>query len=134
MPSACGQSDPNRMRSTGRCCASIRDVVLHERGDPAVLVELVDRVRAEHAGVLAVQHLESVEQVAHPGPPVLDVGDAQARMPLEELVGDEDPGEVVDQAVLHQHGDDRRVLVDRVSTQRMGDRPHSSPTAWVTPT
>ena len=65
-------------------------------------MELVDRVLREHPGVLAVQHLEPVEQVADPRAAVLDVGDPHAGVPLEEVVGDEDPGEVVHQAVLHE--------------------------------
>ena len=93
------------------------DAVLHEGCDPAVLVELVDRVGLEHAGVLSVEHLEPVEQVTDPGAPVLDVGHPQAEVPFEQLVGDEDAGEVVDEAMLHEHRDDGRVLIDGVAAE-----------------
>ena len=88
-PSACGQSDPNRIRSTGRCRARSLDVVLDEGRDPAVLDELLDRVRREHARVLTGQHAQRVEAPWHPVRPVLDVGDPQAGEALEELVRDQ---------------------------------------------
>jgi hypothetical protein len=109
MPSACGLGleDALDRRCRGSGTLSSAKVRRRVRG-------LVDWVRLEHAGVLAVQHLESVEQIADPGAAVLDVRDAQAGVSFEELVGDENAGEVVDEPVLHEHRDDGRVLVDGI--------------------
>ena len=117
MPSACGQSDPNRIRSIGRCFASSGTLSSTKGATQQCSWNWSTGLRLEHAGVLPVQHLEPVEQVADPGAAVLDVGDAQAGVPFEELVGDEDAGEVVDEAMLHEHRDDGRVLVDRVAAE-----------------
>ena len=49
-----------------------------------------------------------MEEISDPGGAVFDVGHFQFRVALEELVGDEYGGEVVDQAAFHEHGDDCR--------------------------
>ena len=47
-PSPCGQSEPNRMRSTPMRSASAREVLLAVRRDPHVAADRVERVLGEH--------------------------------------------------------------------------------------
>ena len=130
MPSACGQSDPNRIRSTGMCRASSGTASSTNGATQQFSWNWSTGFFENNPGVLAVQHLQPVEQIADPRAAVLDVGDPHARVALEEAVGDEDAGEVVHQAVLHEHGDDGRVPVDGVAGARgLRERPHSSATA-----
>ena len=91
------------MRSTGRCLASSGTLSSTNGATQQCSWNWSTGLRCEHPGVLTVQHLQAVEQVADPGAAVLDVGDPHAGMALEELVGDEDGGEVVHESVLHEH-------------------------------
>ena len=104
-PSPWGQSEPNRIRSTGKCRRELVDALLDERRHPAVLDELVLRVALVLAPVAQV--LEGLQQRRHPRAAVLDVGDLQPREPLEQPVRHEDVGEVVDDPVLHERTEHR---------------------------
>ena len=116
-PSACGQSEPNRIRPHRQVAGQVVDVVLDEGCHPAVLDELLDRIGGEHAGVLPAQHVQRMQQAWDPVRSVLDVRHAQPGEALEQLVGDQHRGEVLDQTVLHELGDQRgRLYGGRVRT------------------
>ncbi len=89
------------------------DAVFDERCDPAMLDELFNWRRLEHAWILAAEHLELVEQFGDPRATVLDVGNPQPREPLEQLVPNEHGREVLHQTVFHQHLDKRLKQVQR---------------------
>ncbi len=97
------EQDPLDRQVSGQ----VFDVVLDEWRHPAVLDELLDRVRGEHPGILTAQHVQRVEAPWHPVRPVLDVGDLEAGKALEQLVCHQHGGEVLDQPVLHELGHQR---------------------------
>ena len=85
-----------------------------KRGDPHVLVELVDEARPRNAVFSRAEEApQRLHRLRHPADAGLDAGDADPRMSFEQTVGGDHDHEVVDQPVPPHGGHHRLVEVQR---------------------